>query len=172
MDKNKTDKLNKILLHIAIFSFLIIVILILIAVGAFSLGKEENNSNLSKVGIPFSASIYKNEKKDFEYATFSELGQIRGSTKAELNSNKKTSTFVIIPWFSYPKGDFQFVEELSRKTVSIKEIIKNFCSSKTKNELETMGEEKVKNELLLLINKELFLNKIQDIYFSQYIFLD
>ena len=50
-------------------------------------------------------------------------------------------------------------------------MIKYF-DSHTAEELKTLGEERVKDELTALINAELVLDKITALYFSDYVFLE
>lgn len=172
MNDGKYKKLNKTLIQIAIFAFLAMTLLIILAAGAKgSMENQNENERNSKIGIPYSASIYTEQQEDVDYATFTGIGQLRIATKQDPFS-KTVSTLVINPWFSYTKGDEQFVEELSRKTLFMKNEITKYVQNKTKQQLKSLGEEKVKSDLKDIFNKELVLNKIKEIYFSQYIFLD
>ena len=68
--------------------------------------------------------------------------------------------------------DTEFYEELSRKNPEIKNIIIDYFKAYTKNQLIAMGEITIKNDLLQKINEQLVLNKIQNIYFSEFTYLE
>ena len=76
------------------------------------------------------------------------------------------------PWLEYDESDTQLYEELDRKLVAVKAVFNAYFSSKTKNELVSMTEEQIKNEILSQINSNLVLGKISKIYFKDYIFLN
>ena len=75
------------------------------------------------------------------------------------------------PWFSYQKGDEQFFEELSKKSSIIKSIIVQYFSLYTEEELQSLSETEIKTEITAQINQHLILGQIENIYFSEYIFL-
>lgn len=107
------------------------------------------------------------------YASFTGLGRIRTATAP--SDEKKSSTgvpVVVSPWFSYKAGDVEFYEELSRKSGILKNIIKEYFSQQTEEMLRKKGEDRIKSELCAELNAQLTLNKIQALYFSEYIFLD
>lgn len=107
-------------------------------------------------------------------AAYNDLGQIRAVTlpDTEKDGNDAAGVAVVItPWLSYPEGDTVFFEELSRKRLVIKNIIKNYFSTHTQKELMTMTEPVIKDNLLNLINEQLTLNRISAVYFSEYIYL-
>lgn len=111
-----------------------------------------------------------NTISDKKQSDFRKLGTIRALTKADAKT--QGVTLVIKPILSYDSGDQDFFEELSRKNQSIKEIFTDYFNSKTKEELNSLGEKNIKNELKDRINQNMSLNKIQEIYFEDYIFLD
>ena len=51
-------------------------------------------------------------------------------------------------------------------------VITEYFSKYTEDELLSRGEEKIKADLLAAINERLSLNKIQAIYFSDYLFIE
>ena len=107
------------------------------------------------------------------YAAFTGLGRIRTATAP--SGEKKDGAgipVVVSPWFSYKAGDVEFYEELSRKSGILKNIIKEYFSQQTAETLHKKGEERIKSELCAELNAQLTLNKIQALYFSEYIFLD
>lgn len=102
---------------------------------------------------------------------FRKLGTLRTKTKAE-HKNENGVTVVIRPILSYDSGDRDFFEELSRKNPAIKNIFTTYFSEKTKAELKSIGEEKIKADLRDEINSKLTLNKIREIYFEDLNYMD
>lgn len=104
-------------------------------------------------------------------SSYKGLGKMRIVTEPDRKSGK-VSTVVVSAILSYTKDDQDFFEELSRKNPALKEIFSNYFSSKTKAELQSKGEKKIKTDLLSKLNQVLVLNKIQDIYFEDFIFIE
>jgi flagellar basal body-associated protein FliL len=101
------------------------------------------------------------------------LGQIRAPVKPAPSANAGETQIVLIsPWFSYPRGDSPFYEELSAKNRKLKLIFSDYFSRYTMKELLAKGEADVKNDITALMNDELILGKLSDLYFDEYIFLD
>ena len=101
--------------------------------------------------------------------TYTKLGQLRTSSKPD--SKGKYSVIIITPYLEYTADDKDFYEELDKKQSQIKKIIVNYISSKTTEELNKKGEIKITAELLSQINAVLVLQKIQQIYFSDFQYL-
>lgn len=104
-------------------------------------------------------------------SSFTGIERLRVVTKGEKEGVNGTS-IVLTPWFSYTKDDNEFLEELSKKVPKIKSVIRTWFSLYTLSELKKMGENAMKMQLLDQINEVLVLNKIQEIYFSEFIYLD
>ncbi len=156
---------EKKLLNIILFSLLIFLTFIIIfSTILFFTGKTDFRNKKNSHAVVVARGQAELEK---EFSSFKQLGRIRIS----LATDGSAQTLIISPWFSYTKDDSEFHEELSRKTKEIKNTIIKYLSSRTKEELQSMGEEKIKEELKYLINNLLVLNKIQQVYFSEYIFL-
>lgn len=156
---------EKKLLNIILFSLLIFLTFIIIfSTILFFTGKTDFRNKQNSHAVVVARGQAELEK---EFSSFKQLGRIRIS----LATDTSAQTLIITPWFSYTKDDSEFYEELSRKTKEIKNTIIKYLSSHTKEELQSMGEEKIKEELKYLINNLLVLNKIQQVYFSEYIFL-
>ena len=65
-----------------------------------------------------------------------------------------------------------FFEELARKKNVIINCISTYFLERTKLDLLSTSEEKIKADLLQIINGQLVLGKIQNVYFTDYLFLD
>lgn len=110
------------------------------------------------------------DEEQTEYYSFKNMERIRIVPAGE-EGQSVNATIIVTPYFSYQKDDTAFYEELSRKNQIIKSTIVNYFSSKKITELKSLGENQVKKQLLSEINENLVLNKIQEIYFSEYVFL-
>lgn len=102
--------------------------------------------------------------------SFDLIGLLRISTK--IGDDDIRHVLVVNPWLEYDKNDTELYEELDRKLVAIKAAFNSYFSSRTKDELLSMPEEQIKNELLNQINENLVLGKITKIYFKDFIFLN
>lgn len=98
---------------------------------------------------------------------FTDLGTLRCSTKDEI-----PISIVVSPYFAYPSKDSPYYEELKSKNRKIQLLISSYFASFTMDELKTQGEDKIKSELVKLCNQELILGQIDQLYFSEYIFLE
>ena len=114
-------------------------------------------------------------KNDNQFSYFN-LGSLRVLTKSENDSLQETqnmgTVLLVTPWLSYPSDDTIFFEEISRKKTVIAGIIQDYFSDYSKLELLTQTEVKIEENLIKEINNHLSLGKIQQIYFTDYIFLD
>ena len=185
MSQNKVT-LNKILL-IIIFS-----LIVFIAAGTVMgliLKKGEAgsvSSNSSKTYITVTEPSQKeitslNKHSEEKIASYTGIGRIRILTKADENDGKGSgdgntgdtgTPLVIEPWFTYEESNYELYEELSKKRILISGLISNYFSSKTKMELFSSSEDKIKADLLKEINSQLVLGKIIQIYFTDFIFLE
>ncbi|WP_147615695.1 flagellar basal body-associated FliL family protein [Treponema pectinovorum] len=101
--------------------------------------------------------------------TLTSLGQIRASSKPDKSGNK--AVIVLNAYLEYKDDDIDFYEELDKNIFKIKNLISEYFSSFTKDELAAKGEDKINQELLKRINSILVLQKIQKLYFVDYQFL-
>lgn len=166
--KDPFEKLPLILLIIAIG----LIITIFLTTGIyFAFGSHKAGEDLRKSDPSPQKVINLSYKTQDHVSAFTEMGQIRIITKAPSESESGTM-LIVSPWFSYPEGDTVFFEELSQKHLQLKAIIAEYFSTHTKNQLFTIGEPTIKNELKDQINEMLVLGQIRDIYFDQYIFFE
>ena len=114
-----------------------------------------------------------NKKLDEKIDAYTGLGTIRCITAPAADDEQDIGTAVVItPWLSYPQGDTVFFEELARKRILITGIFSNYFNSRTKNDLLSLPEDKIKTELQQEINAQMSLGQISGIYFTDYIFLE
>ncbi|WP_407425873.1 hypothetical protein, partial [Treponema sp.] len=120
-------KINKILLMVIAFIFLIIIAVTAIALSSQNIHpgeglRKEDPSPLSVKGTK---------------SAFTEIGQIRVFTKEDELSQK--TMIILIPWLEYDGSDTAFYEELARKHLSIKNIFFSFFQNHTREELFSLG---------------------------------
>ena len=158
-------KLNKVLLYI--IAGLIFIIIIGSIFGLIS--KKKNNSP----EVLMSKGKLENlvEPIDTDEVAYYELGRMRIIPKLDKEEEIQT-VMVISPWLSYPSGDTVLYEEIARKSGVIKGCFITYFSSLTKNEILSLTEENIISELILEINSLLSLGKINNIYYTDYLFLE
>ncbi len=102
-----------------------------------------------------------------ETSVYTQLGTLRLSTNDE-----PSIPIVLSPYFPYPSTDKAFYEELFKKNQKMQLLVRNYFEVYTREELLSIGEDEIKANLLSLLNSELVLGKISDIYFADYSFLE
>lgn len=170
------SKFDKILTAIiaALFIIIMAVTVVTLATHKASPGKNLRNADPE----PTKKEIENlNKNLDEKIAAYTGLGIIRCITAPQAQDTDEElqdigTAVVISPWLSYPDGDTVFYEELARKRMLITSIFTNYFSSRTKNELLSMNEEKIKQEIMDEINAQMSLGKISGIYLTEYIFLE
>lgn len=166
-----SEKLPKILLYVALTIALVILFGTAIALVKGSKTKAQLEGNDLRRADPEPQKVINmSYRASDNVSAFTELGQIRTSTKA--SKDEESCTMVVSPWFSYPEGDTVFYEELSQKDRSIKSTIASYFSSYTKKELLLKGEIQIKTEIKEQLNSQFVLGEIRDIYFKEYIFFE
>ncbi len=154
------QKVNKILTAIIIFLILIITTTVLI------FNSKEGQKIVIQNETQFkSAQSAQTEKQ----SAFTNLGKLRAATKADKNG--KSAVVIITPYIEYEANDISFYEELDRNTKRIQNLIIEYFSLHTTQELSKKGENSVNKELLEQINSLLVLQKIKKLYFTDYLFL-
>lgn len=164
-------KLDKIL------SIIVIILLITIFAGTvFALLKNKKSFQKQKQLISQGKAVSLMAPKNDNQFSYFNLGSLRVLTKPENDSLQETqnmgTVLLVTPWISYPSDDTIFFEEISRKKTVIAGIIQDYFSDYSKLELLTQTEVKIEENLIKEVNNHLSLGKIQQIYFTDYIFLD
>ena len=164
-------KLDKIL------SIIVIILLITIFAGTvFALLKNKKSFQKQKQLISQGKAVSLMAPKNDNQFSYFNLGSLRVLTKPENDSLQETqnmgTVLLVTPWLSYPSDDTIFFEEISRKKTVISGIIQDYFSDYSKLELLTQTEVKIEENLIKEINNHLSLGKIQQIYFTDYIFLE
>lgn len=151
----------------------LIAAIILGTVIAFATGNANPGATLRAIEKPPAEDTANKNNSGASETTFTGIKQIRAVTKPNPKKENDTGTLVIItPWFTYPSEDTAFYEELSRKSGILRSSILIYFSQHTEEELSKLGEQKVKADLRNVLNNELVLGKISDIYFTDYIFFE
>ena len=164
--KNNNTRMERILCYIIAGLISIIILVTIVA----SIAKLFTKNKTQLISDPPPTDIESlNTKNGEEMAAFTGISTIRATT---LSSPSSTSILIITPWFSYPADDTEFYEELSRKRTLITSIITYYFSSKTKDEIIALPEETIKSALLTEINGNLSLGKLNQLYFTDFIFFE
>lgn len=164
-------KLDKIL------SIIVIILLITIFAGTvFALLKNKKSFQKQKQLISQGKAVSLMAPKNDNQFSYFNLGSLRVLTKPENDSLQETqnmgTVLLVTPWISYPSDDTIFFEEISRKKTVIAGIIQDYFSNHSKQELLSQTEVTIEENLLLEINNHLSLGTINQIYFTDFIFLE
>lgn len=164
------ERINNIL-YLVIFALGLIIILGTII--GFLTHKAKLGKNLRTPDPSPSEIESLNRANGTNLAAYTGLGTFRITTKPQTEEEGDYGNLLVLsPWFSYPQEDIAYFEELSRKRVVISGIITNYFINKNKAEILDIPEDKIKADLLEEINGQLSLGKIEELYFTEYIFLD
>ena len=156
---------------------LIILLLITILMGTFiTIYKNKKSITKQKQLISQGKAISLMAPKNNNQNSYFNLGSLRVLTKPENDSLQETqnmgTVLLVTPWISYPSDDTIFFEEISRKKTVIAGIIQDYFSNHSKQELLSQTEVTIEENLLLEINNHLSLGTINQIYFTDFIFLE
>lgn len=175
---------NKIKLNTVLYSIIIALVIVLI-IGTITGLVKKNESPSDEVLLQQGKANNLSAPANTDFVAYYEIGSIRIVTTKNLNNKDKsqinltdqadlenTCVLVVNPWVSYAEGDTVFYEEIARKRGVIKGICTTYFSERSKEYLLSITETKVEQELMELINAQLSLGKIQDLYFTDYIFLE
>lgn len=146
--------------------FILLVTLIVLIVNKGNLGNHYRKADPDPQQV-----IRKSNRTDEKVSAYSQIGQLRLCTKAP-EGDVAGTVLVLEPWFSYPQDDTEFYEELSQKDRQIKSIISEYFTTRTQKELLDDGEQSIKDELKELINQQLVLGKIKNLYFKEYMYFE
>lgn len=175
---------NKIKLNTVLYSIIIALVIVLI-IGTITGFVKKNESPSAEVLLQQGKAINLSAPANTDFVAYYEIGSIRIVTTKKLNNEdnsqinltdqadlENTCVLVVNPWVSYAEDDTVFYEEIARKRGVIKGICTTYFSERSKEYLLSITETKVEQELMELINAQLSLGKIQDLYFTDYIFLE
>ena len=166
MSTNKKVKLDYILYAI------IIGLLIVLIIGTIT-GLANKRNSEPEVLLQQGKAVNLSKPANTDIVSYYEIGNIRIVTPSEEPENEQEGCVLVVnPWLSYAEGDTVFYEEIARKRGVIKGICTTYFSERSKNHLLSTTEKKVEQELIELINAQLSLGKVQDVYFTDYIFLE
>ena len=105
-------------------------------------------------------------QKSGEGQTFTGIGQIRVPT-----ADPQPGMVIILVSFIYYPDDKAFSEELALRVGDFRNIIENYFASLSIPELQKLGDESIKTELLRRFNSILRLGRIEALYFSDFMII-
>lgn len=138
----------------------IIVFLIIVIIGGTLIGIQKNRAKSQKTTDSQPALPKKEE------ALYGDIGQLRIST-----IDTPPATIVLTPFLEYKAADTAFQEELVNKKEILKYSILEWFSIQSAYRLKSEPHETMKRELIKVINAQLLLGKIQNIYFEDFVIL-
>lgn len=154
--------------------FLLIVIVILVLgliAGTAILVVRKANVPEDKELISQGKAVNLAEPANTEDVAYYELDTLRIMTAAETDG-ERGALMVVTPWLAYPKSDSVFYEEIARKRGALKGFFSQYFSEQTKTKILSTGDTKRTEQLLEIINSNLTLGKISDLYFTDFLFLE
>ncbi len=166
-DDGSYKSLNKVLIFI-------LIVMLIVFVGGTAVALAKNGGELSlkyRRSDPSPKQVVSSSLKSKQsVSAYTDLGQIRAVTKGK--GNEGGTLLVVSPWFSYPSNDIQLYEELAQKEKQEKSIIIGYFASYTKEELMSMGEQRIKEGIREKINEQMVLGQISSVYFDDYMFFE
>lgn len=96
--------------------------------------------------------------------TFTGIGQIRAPT-----ADPQPATVILMVSFVYYPDDKAFAEELALRVGDFRDVIKSYFASYKASELQKLGDEAIKTEILRRFNAILRLGQIDTLYFSDFV---
>ena len=162
---------NKVKLDYILYAIIIGLLIVLIIGTITGLANKRNYE--PEVLLQQGKAVNLSKPANTDIVSYYEIGNIRIVTPSEEPENKQEGCVLVVnPWLSYAEGDTVFYEEIARKRGVIKGICTTYFSERSKEHLLSITEKKVEQELIELINAQLSLGKVQDVYFTDYIFLE
>jgi len=101
-----------------------------------------------------------------EHALFGDIGQLRVATV-----DTPPITIVLSPFLEYKADDTAFQEELVQKKEILKHTILEYFAIQSAYRISSEPSHSIKEALLPLINAQLVLGKIKNIYFEDFVIL-
>jgi len=161
-----TTPFQKILIYILIALFVSIVALSIILAATGSLSRLKEKAEPRNVSSAFGdSSGTDNNGAKYDFSVFDGIGTMRLST-----CDEEPVPIVLSVYFYYPTEDSLYYEELCTKTRSLKAIVASYFAGQTMAQLQKRGESTVKAQIRNLLNKELVLGKIDELFFGEYLF--
>ena len=145
---------------IIIGAIIFIVVTVVITVRILNTGSQVAPSNLPQ------QSAYENESLPM-LAWFSQIGEVRGVTLDEVRR-----TFIVGVHIGYEPESEATLQELIGREVQLTEVIAEYFSSQSINDLQGLqNRQSAKEELRERINR-IMINNVSDVAFARYEFLE
>ncbi len=147
----------------------VIVIITTVTVIVFTTSRDSIGQSFRRAD-PTPKEVMRQSKKA-KLDAYNEIGEIRTETKADTQDSRGV-TLLVKPWFSYPGGDTALYEELCQKNRLFRSLISEYFTRYTYNQLKSMGEDTIKEQLSDIVNKQLIMGTITSIYFEKLIYFE
>ncbi|MDR0642287.1 MAG: hypothetical protein LBG07_07500 [Treponema sp.] len=107
-----------------------------------------------------------------EIAVFTGIGRLRIATASSGADSAPRAVLLLSVVFPYPPEDRAFTEELAGKVSLFRRIIRDYFGAFSRDELNSLDEQRAKDELLRRFNGELQLGKIESLLFNELVILE
>ena len=107
-----------------------------------------------------------------ESAMFTGIGRLRIAAASSGADSAPRAVTVLSVVFPYPPGDRAFTEELAGKVPLFRRVIRDYFGAFSRDELNSLDEQRAKDELLRRFNAELQLGKIELLLFNELMILE
>jgi len=133
---------------------------------AFASGRARPGSGAGSAGRIMYGSDVPKPDPDGRTAVFADIGVLRAKT-----ADTEPVTVVVSPFIPYPSDDLAFREELVQKTRMLRTSILGWFAARSLSEIDKLGEDGVKRELLAVINANLVMGRVEVLYFDEFMVL-
>ncbi len=162
------DKVHSMIRPLLAVYRALIAVLLLLVVGfalltVFTISRKEVQGKTP--APPAAGAVEVAEAKGQSF--FTGIGRIRAAT-----DDPVPATVIVSIAFPYDASDSAFSEELAARTRAFRELSADLFSSYSKGELDSLGEARIKAELIRRFNAILRLGSIGEIYFNDYIVIE
>jgi len=138
----------------------------LLALGTiYAIVRPQGAGPVFRLGKPAQTGSRETAAQSGETRVFSGLGRLRIPLV-------NASTLILSIAFPYPSDDAAFAEELAAKIGDFRDIAIGYFSALPAESVIRFDEDAVKRELLRLINENLRLGRISELYFSDFMIID
>jgi len=153
------------IIYLALLSLSGVLALFLIIGTIYGLARYRDAEPLFTLGGPAETRTGETAALPGDTRVFSWFGRLRIPLA-------NSSILILSIAFPYSANDAAFAEELAAKTGDFRAIAADYFSALPAESVIQFDEDKVKQELLELLNENLRLGRIQQLYFSDFMIID
>ena len=153
------DRPSKLILSLYKFLFFFLIVLVFLLIAGIIYGVFVNSPSQRDERVEVL-------RKSGEGQTFTGIGQIRVPT-----ADPQPGMVILMVSFIYYPDDKAFSEELALRIGDFRAVIEKYIASCSISDLQKLGDEGLKSELLRRFNSILRLGQIETLYFSDFMII-